>query len=326
MTPLSIRVMGQGEFGLIQSFLSRLPKKSSSVLLGPGDDAAVIRSSKKNQIVTTDMLIEGVHFKKEWMSFEQIGFKAMRVNISDIAAMGGVPRYAVISVGLPRSSQVADAEQLFQGLLTAATKSGVTVVGGDTNRSPLWIVNVTLIGESSSRFLTRQGAQVGDDIYVTGTLGDSHLGLTALQKRKKGYEREIQKQVCPPDRVRVGQWLARNSQVHALIDLSDGLVGDLRHILKASHVGALVKIDQIPISKNFEKKAGILGLDPNKIKLAGGEDYELLLTMSPRVKAFDKINGIPVTKIGKIVPFQDGLKVFEGNILYRGKVSGFQHF
>ncbi len=315
-----------GEFGLIKSFLSRLPKMSSSVLLGPGDDAAVIRSSKKKWIVTTDMLIEKIHFKKEWMSFEQIGFKALRVNISDIAAMGGIPRYALVSLGLPRSSKIEEAEQLFQGLLSAAKKSGVVIVGGDTNQSSLWIVNVTLLGETSGRVLTRQRAHVGDDIYVTGTLGDSSLGLAALQKRKKGYEKFLQRHFCPPERVEVGKKLVLNSHVHSMMDLSDGLLGDLQHILRASHVGALVKIDQIPVSKNFEQKAKALHVNPNRLKLEGGEDYELLFTMSPRVKAPDKINGVPITKIGKIMPFQHGLKLVEGNTHYKGRVSGFEHF
>jgi thiamine-monophosphate kinase len=314
-----------GEFELIRKITKSL-KLPSSVLIGPGDDCAVVRLCNKKRarqasslhLLTTDMLIEGKHFRRDWMTSREIGEKAMRVNLSDIAAMGGKPLFALVSVGLPKSFRVSEAKELFLGLRKAAEKSRTAIVGGDTNRADRLTVNVAIVGEAG-RFLTRSGAKVGDAIYVTGTLGDSVLGLAALRKKKKkGYEFFIRKHFCPPDRLSVGLKLAANRQVHSLIDLSDGLAGDLEHLLKASRVGADIWRDKIPSSPGFIRKAEGLGLDPEKLQLTGGEDYELLFTASAHVKIPPKINGASVTRIGSILPGKSGNSL-------KG-LTGFRHF
>jgi thiamine-monophosphate kinase len=284
------------------------------VPVGPGDDCAVIRLGRVKVLLTTDMLIEGRHFRRDWMSPEEIGAKAMLVNLSDIAAMGGDPRFALLSVGLPRSFSVSEADRLFRGMREVARKNGVTIVGGDTNAADRLIVNVTLIGEATAgRVLTRSGAREGDFIYVTGTLGDAALALRARRHR------------LPPCRIKIGKKLARDRRVHSLIDLSDGLAGDLRHILEASGVGAEIDRGAVPVSPGFLEGAKRLGLDPDRLKLAGGEDYELLFTASPPLPS--KIDGVPITKIGTILPKRFGLRWIDSQgRRYSKKIYGFRHF
>ena len=319
-----------GEFELIRHLSSKILQKKTGIVIGIGDDCAVVQVSRKGLVLlTTDMLVEGVHFRRDWMTLDEIGFKAMRVNISDVAAMGGRPRFALVSVGLPPGFLVADADLLFQGIQIAAGEEGISLVGGDTNASHKLIINIVLVGERfRRRVVTRKGARVGDHIYVTGTLGDSRLGLEALrQGKKKGFKTFIQRHFLPPSRVRTGQRLARRHFVHSLIDLSDGLVGDLGHILEESRVGARVLVDQIPISRGMPEKAGSLGLDPLQVKLAGGEDYELLFTASCPLRVPHNIDGVPVTNIGTILPQKEGLCLIDkkGHRLRR-RFSSFKHF
>lgn len=319
-----------GEFGLIQRFIKKI-RKNRSVPVGPGDDCAVVRiSGNRLLLLTTDMLIEGIHFRRDWMSPFEIGVKAIRVNLSDIAAMGGIPRFALISVGIPPRLVSRVAKDLFRGMKRATQENGVAIVGGDTNASDRLIINVALAGEpGDQRLLTRKGAKVGDFIYVTGHLGDSALGLLALQKGKKGsrYNRFVRRHLAPPVRVQVGRKFSRIPGVHSLIDLSDGLAGDLRHLMEESSVGAEIWLHKIPTSRGFRREAASLGADPLTLALSGGEDYELLLTASPRQKIPDKIDGIPVTKIGKILPRKSGLKFLDtaGRPVLK-KVQSFVHF
>lgn len=317
-----------GEFGLIER-LTRHLRRGRHVILGVGDDCAAIKISMDFRLLlTTDMLIEGIHFRRDWMTPFEIGRKAMLVNLSDIAAMGGVPRYALVSVGLPKGMGLGGAADLFKGLRRTAEGEGVSIVGGDTNASPRLVVNVTLVGEVRGRVLTRSGARVGDDIWVTGTLGQSSLGLAALRRgRKKGYERYIRSHKTPSCRIEIGRILAKNLRVHSLIDLSDGLLGDLRHILEESRVGAEVHADQVPVLAGFTPAARALGLNPDRLKLAGGEDYELLFTASEGARLGRKILDVPVTKIGIIKPQRFGLKVVDsGGRSYQSGYTGFEHF
>jgi len=322
------KISSLGEFRLIHQLTQGL-KLNENVVIGPGDDCAVVRVDGRRLLLTTDLLIEKVHFRRDWMTAREIGFKAMRVNLSDIAAMGGRPLYALISLGLPKSSPVSFARNLFRGLRDAAEEAGCSIVGGDTDASDRVIINVALIGEAEKIFLTRHGARAGDDLYVTGTLGGSALGLKALQKkRRKGFEPFIRNHVTPPLRIKVGQFLTRLRGVHALIDLSDGLAGDLRHVLDQSGVGAMVEIERIPVPKGFAefaRRARALKIHPVDVALAGGEDYELLFAASPRVKMAGKIHGVPITKIGRITRKTDLRFISsKGRILSRGR--GYRHF
>ena len=292
-----------GEFGLIRKIISQLPPLKKSVILGPGDDCAAIRTrSHATLLLTTDMLIEGIHFSRDWMKAEQIGFKAMRVNLSDMAAMGGEPLYALLSVGLPPSTKTVEAERLIKGILKAARETHVSILGGDTNASQNWMINITLIGTPFYKnILTRKGARVGDIIYVTGTLGGSALGLAALRKKKSGlYRSFIQQHIVPPNRISVGKRLSFLPGVHSMIDISDGFLGDLGHILEESSVSAKIAYDHIPTPPRFLKSARQLGQDPDFLKLSGGEDYELLFTASPKAKIPGRISGVPITPVGTI--------------------------
>lgn len=317
------------EFSLIRDFVSQL-RFNKSVIVGPGDDCAVVKLPRNFlQLLTTDMLIEGVHFRRDWMTPEQIGAKALWVNISDIAAMGGIPRYALISVGLPQKTSLRETQELLKGFRKVAERTGVLIIGGDTNASPHWVINVTLVGEPfRGRLLTRKGARVGDAIYVTGTLGDSALGLAALNKHKaRQHSFFVKKHIQPPNRIAMGQRLAPLSHVHSMIDLSDGLIGDLGHILEESQVGAEIFVDRLPTSKNFLAATKKLRQDPLALQLSGGEDYELLFTASPKAKIPGQIEGIPLTLVGKVLPKNKGLRLKDtkGRRIQKA-FPGFSHF
>lgn len=320
------------EFSLIDRLTSRLNLPRKFVAQGPGDDCAVVRIGRlvrtwrAMSLLTTDLLIENIHFRRDWMTPEEIGFKAMRVNLSDIAAMGGIPRFALISLGLPPKARGAYAEKIFQGLRKAAEETGAAIVGGDTNASSKLVVNVALVGEAGPRVLLRSGARPGDVLYVTGTLGGSALGLEALKRgRRVGFERMIACHKKPPLRLDVGRALAKMKGVTALMDLSDGLAGDLPHLLKASGVGAAIDTRLLPLPRGFQRLAARFRLNPGHLAVSGGEDYELLFTASPRVKIPSKISGIPVSKLGKITP-NAGRISDAGGILGSGGIKGFRHF
>jgi thiamine-monophosphate kinase len=288
----------------------------------------VVRLGERKLLLTTDLLIEGIHFRRDWMKPEEIGFKAMRVNLSDIAAMGGAPRFALISLGLPREWRGRAAERLFQGLRSAGEEAGAVIVGGDTNASGRLVVNVALAGEAGPRLLLRSGARPGDRLFVTGRLGGSAAGLAALEgKRRRGFESLIARHKRPPLRVAVGYILAKTRGVTSAIDLSDGLAGDLPHLLEASGVGADVQMEAIPLFPGLRSASARLRRNPLGLALGGGEDYELLFTASPRVKIPNKIGGIPITNLGIITPKSRGLRwVSGGGTIRRGDFPGFRHF
>lgn len=322
-----MKISHLGEFELIQRLTHHSAQNRKAVQPAPGDDCAVVRASENYLLLTTDLLIEGLHFRRDWATPSEIGFKAMRVNISDVASMGGRPRYALISLGLPSTADVKEVERLYQGLRKAGEPDGVSIVGGDTNRADRWVVNVALIGEMNERPLLRSGARAGDFIYVTGALGGSALGLEALRRTGRGYESFIRRHHQPPSRVSVGRRLARMKGVHACIDLSDGLAGDVRHLLRASGVGAELSLSRIPFYPGLEAAAAALKKNALHLALSGGEDYELLFTASPRVKMPNKIDGIPVTLLGRMTHRAEELCLLdEKGGPVRGKFQGFRHF
>ncbi len=245
-----------GEFGLIER-LSRFAPAGKGVFKGIGDDAAVLPYTKsKYQLLTTDMMAEDVHFTRD-MGAQKIGYKALAVNISDIAAMGGLPTYAVVSIGLPKARDVRFVEDLYKGMAVLAKKFNVSIVGGDTIKADKLIINVALMGEVEKKYLvTRDGAKPGDWIFVSGPLGGSltsgrHLTFTP--------------------RIKEARHLVKTCKPSAMMDLSDGLAGDLDHILKASHVGAQLLEDAVPRNMGVSLKDA----------LTNGEDFELLFTVPP---------------------------------------------
>ncbi len=290
-----------GEFGLIRRWAHKLPLLESGV--GIGDDAAVLPGPGRKKILfTTDMLIERHHFRKEWGHFSWLGQKALLVNISDISAMGGIPKYAVISLGLS-DCPVRLMDQLYVGFNQVARRTGLRIVGGDTNAAPCLIINVAIVGEVAGNPLLRSGARVGDWIYVTGTLGSAALGLKKLQSGKKiTNDPLIRRHFLPPIRTDVALQLKKR-RVHAMIDVSDGLLADLSHILQASRVGAELWPENLPRLRGSGFSPEVM----RKAQLTGGEDYELLFTHPGLLPT--RIAGVPITRIGRCHPPQFGLKL-----------------
>ncbi len=332
-----------GEFGLISRFQSRLKFRSSQVIQGIGDDCAVLSLNNGNyQVLTTDALVENVHFNLKTHTPEQLGWKTLAVNISDIAAMGGQPKFAVISIGIPKSFSVEFLDRFYKGLNQASQKYKVALVGGDTVASPKHLfINLALLGETiKKKVFTRSGARPGDKIFVTGTLGDSALGLRILEtpgKKWKGPEalgkKLTQRHLKPEPRVAEAAWLAKSKyKVTSMVDISDGLTQDLGHILKASRAGAELWESAIPISKALAKYSLINGLPALDWALGGGEDYELLFTLRSRgvtnldTESITKVDQ-PVTQIG-VITARKGVRLISktGRSTVLRRPMGFNHF
>jgi len=271
-----------GEFGLIRRWTEMLGTSAGrGVVVGIGDDAAVLEAGGgKLLLVTTDMLVEDVHFRRSYTPMDALGWKAMAASVSDIAAMGGVPTFAFVSVGLPVDAQLDAADDLYKGLAEMAGEAGVSIVGGDTVSSGKLVINVTLMGEVEPQFLAlRSGARPGDALVVTGTLGDAGAGLELLQRglAAGSAHRCLDAHLRPRPRLAEARAAVATGGVHAMIDISDGLSGDLRHVCSMSGVGAVVDEGAIPISGEARRVAGDTGLDVLNLALHAGEDYELLM-------------------------------------------------
>lgn len=302
------------EFELIKTLTHGAPPNVDGLVKGVGDDCAVIAGSGgKDWLVTADALFEGVHFKKEWMSPKILGKKALSVNISDVAAMGGRPLYYLVTIGIPKGFPIKDVESIFDGMAQVATAHRTTLIGGDTCKSIGTLnLSITVIGEvDHPRCLFRNGAKPGDIIYVTGTLGESSLGLSCLQDGLRGLDVRdfIKKHDDPTPRVSTGLWLAASTCVSSMIDISDGLLGDLGHIAESSGVGVKIFSECIPITEGFIAAATRCGKDPLTLALTGGEDYELAFTVSKnKAELFEKMLKVvlptfrhPITKIGEVI-------------------------
>ena len=328
---LDVTVGELGEHALIQRITARLPPAPSSVAVGIGDDAAVIEPDRGTlSVVTTDALVEGVHFERAFAPPAAIGFKGLAVSLSDLAAMGATPRYALLSLVLPPEFLLADLDALLDGLLELAKRHTTTLVGGNITRSrgPL-LIEITAFGSvKRRRALTRAGAKVGDVIYVSGTIGGATAGLGSLQAGD-GISPCRDRLLYPEPRVRLGMLLGRTRAASACIDLSDGLADGLRQLTTASGVGAIVDAERVPIQADARIWFEQVGLDPILAGLTGGEDYELLFTISPRARGrFAGVRRLvkhpPLAKIGIIT------KEPELRLRRNGQVEpcppGYEHF
>jgi len=320
-----------GEFGLIERIRKGTPRMNG-VLLGIGDDAAWVSATHDSLLFTSDLLIEGVHFNRDWTSMPELGHKSLTASLSDIAAMGGSPAYFLLSLALPDIT-TGQVDALYRGIRTLAAEHRVALVGGDTSAADRLIIDVFLTGYAPYGAIARSGAAVGDDIYVTGTLGDSALGLALLagsqhvtSQRDRAYL--MRRHRHPTARVKIGMQLAKARVAKAMMDISDGLVQDLGHICRASGTGAVVRQAYLPLSPAFRRVAGPQGLVH---ALAGGEDYELLFTADTHHrKGVDRIakrSGVAITRIGQCVAKREGLTL----INERGEsvplsAHGFDHF
>lgn len=309
-----------GEFGLINRLAKSLPLDDARVVVGLGDDAAVIRTKGKDKFIlfTMDTLIEGIHFTLDALTPYRIGWKALAVNLSDIAAMGGIPQYALVSLGLKSGTSTKLVAGLYRGIKALAGKYRVSIIGGDTVQSPRQLtITIALLGEVERKYLTlRSGAQAGDKILVSGDLG------AATAHRLQG------RHLPPRPRVEEARAILKRVKPTSMIDLSDGLAGDLKHICEASRVGAEIRPEKIPISRRTRKIARDLGQDPLWLALEGGEDYELLFTLP--AKGIDRLIsgiGFPVSLIGEITNKKGKISLAGKNGHARPlKTKGYEHF
>ncbi len=321
-----------GEFGLI-SRISAAVFTHGSVITGIGDDAAVTTISKGMQLLTsTDMLLEDVHFRRSWHDPYRLGRKSLAVSISDIAAMGSLPRWALLSLAIPSDLSLDFIDDFMRGFLAMASENQVVLIGGDTcsSRSAL-VVSVTVMGEQyTDRIVRRSGAVPGDDIWVTGTLGDAALGLKLLESGETVSNELLTGLLDPEPRVPVALLLAEAGLATAMIDVSDGILADYGHIAEQSGVGGSIHIDNLPLSASFKQYTAGFSVIPYQLVLSGGEDYELCFTAhsTNREKIVDcaKKCGIDVTRIGIVTSCSGVAAVHRDGSSYIVQTDGFNHF
>jgi thiamine-monophosphate kinase len=330
-----------GEFGLINRIKQITGLSGPGVLLGIGDDAAVLKPPDGRMLVTMDMLVEGVHFDLSFISPFNLGAKAMAVNISDIAAMGGRPRYALVSLGATDSTTDQEVEELYRGMVQMARSYEASIVGGDTVRSPGGLIlDVVVIGEALHP-VTRGGARPGQLVGVTGQLGASAAGLAWLMAKKGGLASGgldtrdeamlVAAHLAPLPRVAAGQALAASGAVSAMIDVSDGLASEVNHIADQSAVGIEIELDRIPVGQATRAAARLLEVDHLGWALAGGEDYELLFTFAAdkleAVRESLALSNTPFQTIGRVLPKENGVVLIGSSGTRRRLESrGYNHF
>ena len=327
-----------GEFALIDRIAGIFDSIDNDINIGIGDDAAAIKkSSDMLSLVTSDMLLEGTHFDLTYTSAYQLGKKALAVNVSDIAAMGGTPRWFLLSIALPKDSEIDFVEDFARGAADIAKSLGISLIGGDTVASDeKLIISISLMGEVQKKeVLCRAGAIPGDQIFVTGTIGDSAAGLKLLKKGIKidegnpEIQKLIERHLDPSPRLDVARYIASNHLATSMIDISDGLLKDLGHICDSSRVKGKVWLGRLPLSASYIKatKKFEFGMNP---ALAGGEDYELLFTIPiEKVEELDRLEKLfdcSITHIGEICA-GEGVLLFdhENNEIDPG-ISGYDHF
>lgn len=335
------------EFALIRDLKKRFGHQTPGVVQGIGDDAAVIETASPVWWhLTTDLLAEGVHFDLKSAAPESIGYRAAIANLSDLAAMGAVPRYLLISLAIPERVNQPQVYDLYRGMMKACRPYDVALIGGDTSASKAGLfLSLTLLGTTAQhRALFRHGAQVGDEIYVSGTLGDSLAGLRLLahgtssgaSEKKPSqlspFHRQflIRRHLQPTARVAEGRWLNDGRLASAAIDLSDGLSGDLRHICEESGVGAEVEADHLPLSPACRAYAKACVISPVQLAITGGEDYELLFTASPRshrtLERQARARGYRITRIGTIRPKNFGIQLTTQGRTQPLPPTSYEHF
>jgi thiamine-monophosphate kinase len=307
--------MELSEDELIEAIRRVVDAEHPGVLLGIGDDAALVAPGSGETVLTTDMLIEGVHFERGSISPRDLGAKAIVVNVSDIAAMAASPRYALVSLGLPEDVEAAWVVELAAGMRAACDEYALALVGGDTDRAPVVVVSVSVAGDvAPGRAVPRSGARVGDAVVVTGELGAAAGGFAlsrahpsrAAAALSQPWGRELAEALARPvARVGEARTLAQAGAT-AMMDISDGLAKDLARLCRASGVGARVELARVPVAAALRAGAETLGVDALALALGGGEDYELLATLPPEAvgparAALDERFGVPLAEIGRIV-------------------------
>lgn len=309
------------EFDAIRRFAGRLPAPPEDVLVPIGDDCAVVRLGGELWAAAADMLVEGRHFRPGWSSPADVGYKAVAVNASDVAAMGGVPRFVLSSGGAPDAGTVL---RCMEGVLEACEAFGVYPLGGDTTGADALTVDVAILGRVEGEPVLRSGARPGDLLAVTGELGASAAGLLALENGLDGYERPKGRHRRPEPRIGAGRAAAKLGAT-AMIDLSDGLASDVRHVCAASGVGCRVDLDLLPVADDTRALAASLGRDPELLAATGGEDYELLMAAPEgTVEALRAEMDVPLAVIGEFTGRRGVGFVRDGEPVEG--LSGWDHF
>ena len=331
----------RSEFDFINSIRQRI---ASSIITGIGDDAAVFRgNSGKETIISVDLLIEDIDFRRTTTPPYLLGHKALAVSLSDLAAMGSRPLFALVSIGVPEDVWQTDfVDRMYDGWLNLANRYGVQLIGGDTSRAHEHIVIDSIaIGECSAGMaVKRMGASAGDQIFVTGSLGAAAAGLRLIERGAHLAEQNLGdedsqkldhvllRQLRPEPRVGWGIVLGEERLATAMIDLSDGLSSDLNHLCEASKVGALIDAALWPIDERVVELCGRRALDPLQLALHGGEDFELLFTVKPEnvARLPKRVDGIEIKRIGTIQSDSEGVKISEGSRTWDLKPGGWKHF
>lgn len=331
-----------GEFGLIDHLTQHVKLEQSSSTKGIGDDAAVLDFGKQKTLVSTDLLLEGIHFDLAYIPFKHLGYKAIQVNLSDIYAMNGTASQVTVSIGLSSRFPLEAIEELYEGIQIACKKYGVDLVGGDTSSSKQGlIISVTSIGSADEKVICyRDGAEEGDLICVSGDLGAAYIGLQLLEREKQiflenpniqpdleGKDYIVERQLKPEARKDVIEYLKSiKVKPTAMIDISDGLASEIKHICKASQKGCHIYEEKIPIDPMTYDTAREFGIDPTTCALNGGEDYELLFTI--KQADYDKIKNSPdISVIGHITDLTSGCQLISksGN-MHEIKAQGWNAF
>lgn len=330
-----------GEFGLINYLTKNIELKNSSSKYGVGDDAAVINNKNKDTIISTDLLIEGIHFDMVFTPLKHLGYKAIAVNVSDIIAMNAKPQQVTVSLGISSKYSLNAIDEIYNGMKLACEKYGVDIIGGDTSSSESGlIISITAIGEvEDNELVFRNGAKENDLIVVSGDLGAAFVGLTLLQREKEvwtnnpdmqpsleGHDYILQRQLKPEAREDITKLLKEiNVKASSMIDVSDGLASDLLHLCKNSKVGCQIYEEKIPIDENTYKTAIDFNLNPTTCALNGGEDYELLFTTD--ISNYDKLkDSIDLTIIGHITNEDSGKTLItKGGASSELRAQGWEH-
>lgn len=319
---------------LVAAIASIAGSPGSRVLLGIGDDAAVWQPSRSHRsVITTDVLIEDVHFSRAWMSYHDIGVRAMTANLSDVAAMGARCVLATVAIGVPSAMTSENVLECYRGLAGTAHAARTAIVGGDLSRSPVLAISITVVGEVRATNLKRRdGARPGDALAVTGKLGASRAGLAHLRGEiaLEGAVADAALRAfrTPLPRCDEGRYLGASAYVHAMMDCSDGLSTDLARLARASGVGA--RIESVPVAEAAVAAASALGQSADAFALAGGEDFELLVAVAPR--AFDHLSarfaarfGRPLLRVG-VIEADERLVVVKQGVEEPMMPSGWDHF
>lgn len=323
---MKIKEIG-GEFGLIRRLAELMPSDRAEVIRGIGDDAAVLRIAPEPApylLITTDLLVEDRHFRRTWSTPEQIGLKAAECNLSDIAAMGGTPQWMFVSIVLPGDTQVEWIEGVYRGIVGSCRRQGVLLLGGDTTQGETVTINITLLGSVPPHHLClRSDARPGDVLMVTGPLGASAAAYELLSHGHRPSEYLLQKHLAPASRLDISSRIA--PLANAMIDISDGLGPEVRHLCEQSAVGARIDAHCIPIHDDVAAAGRRLNLDPTQWALSGGEDFELLFSITPANLERLKLTGLVLYEIGRITDRPDSIVLMsQGRTL--PLPGGYDHF